>query len=111
MTFRFAIRIVVGTLLAGLFTHCGDAPPFSGSSAATDVFHQLYNNQKIDFLWVVDNSASMIDKRNFVKDNLQTFLTTLNTRKAIDFQMAMTTTDMFSFSGALVQSPSGLQVV
>lgn len=92
-------------------THCGKEASFFSNLLKNDVYTQLYSTHDYDFLWVFDNSASMVDRRNYVKNNLQTFLNTLNSRKAINFQMAVTTTDYFTGAGALVQNGSGVNVV
>lgn len=84
---------------------------FYSNLLRSDVFVQVYDDSKYDILWVFDNSGSMTTRRQFVVDNMQNFLTILNSRKAVDFQMAVTTTDMFSNNGDLIAAPSGLKVV
>jgi hypothetical protein len=94
-----------------LSTGCGDQPAFYSNLLKDDQFYQLYDDQQYDFLWILDNANSMASKRAVIANNLQTFISTLNTHKAIDYQMAFGTTDFFSSQGALVASPSGLTVV
>ena len=88
----------------------------------SDVFVQSYSEHKYDFLFVFDTSGSFKDRRDYVKDNMQTFLNVLNSRKAIDYQIAVTTVDMFGgvgpvlpdskgVRGHLVASNSGIKVV
>lgn len=99
---------MLGLLMSG----CRESQSFYSNVMRSDVFVQQYDDSKYDFLWVFDNSGSMKDRRDFVKDNLQGFLSILNSRKAIDYQMAATTTDVFSHEGNLVASPtSGIDVV
>lgn len=98
-------------VLSILFVGCAQDSRFYSNVLRSDVFVQVHDMDKYDFLWVFDNSQSMEDKRNYVKDNMQQFLKTLQSRKAIDFQMAMVTTDFFNEAGALVTGPGGLQVV
>lgn len=90
---------------------CEFSDTFYSNVLRSEVFHQLYDDTQYDFLWVFDNSDSMSDKRQFVVDNMQTFMNIMNSRKAVDFQMAVTTTDMMTQAGALVQSDSGLSVI
>ena len=99
------------TLFAVLLSNCKEAPQFYSNVLRSDVFVQVYDQERFDFLWVFDNSGSMKPRRDFVRDNMQTFLDTLNSRKAIDFQMAVVTTDMFSHNGDLVQGAGGIEVV
>lgn len=94
-----------------LLTQCRQDDEFYANVLRSDVFFQAYEDNKYDFLWVFDNSGSMKSRRDFVKDNMQTFLNLLNTRKAIDFQMAVVTTDFFTEGGNLVSSPGGQRVV
>jgi hypothetical protein len=90
---------------------CAQKDGFYSNTLRSDVFVQLYDIHKYDFLWVVDNSGSMTDKRNYVRDNMQNFITIMNSRKAVDYQMAVTTSDYFTTAGNLVQSTGGLKVV
>jgi hypothetical protein len=83
----------------------------SGSMLRSQLFHQVALADRYDFLWVMDNSDSMSDNRQFVAANLATFLNVLRRRKAIDFRMAVTTTDAIAHKGALVKSAGGLEVV
>lgn len=91
--------------------NCKESTTFYANTLRSDVFVQQYEENRYDFLWVFDNSGSMKARRDFVKDNLQSFLNILNSRKAIDYQMAITTTDMFTDAGNLIQSPGGLKVI
>lgn len=104
------------TLSLALNACSGDVHSFYSSIRRSDVFTQQYNVSKYDFLWVMDNSASMADRRQAIRDNMQTFVTTMTKRKAIDYQMAITLTDGYlngdgvNHGGALV-SASGTSVV
>jgi hypothetical protein len=110
MKTNFAKQFVVASLLL-LAAGCKEDAVFYSNLLRSDVYVQQYSDSKYDFLWVLDNSASMVNRRQFVRDNLQTFLNTLNSRKAVDYQMAVTTTDMMSFAGDLVTAPGGLRVI
>jgi hypothetical protein len=84
---------------------------FYSNVLRSDAFYQLYDDTAFDFLWVVDNSGSMAPHRAFVRDNLQTFVNIMTSRKAVDYQMAVVDTDMFSHNGALVTGTGGVSVV
>lgn len=103
------VLALVGVLL--LTANCRETSTFYANTLRSDVFVQTYDENRYDFLWVFDNSGSMKERRDFVKDNLQGFLNILNSRKAIDYQMAITTTDNFTDHGNLIQSPGGLKII
>ena len=103
--------VFFSALLACFFSSCRQEEDFYSNVLRSDVFVQLYDETKYDFLWVVDNSGSMKTRREYVRDHMQTFLNILNGRKAVDYQMAIVTTDFFSHNGVLVQTPGGKEVV
>lgn len=72
---------------------------------------QLYDEHKYDFLWCLDSSGSMAPRREFIRDNMQKFVSIMNTRKAVDYQMSVVTTDVFNDKGALIASTGGKNVV
>ncbi len=92
-------------------SNCRQEDPFYSNVLRSDVYIQLYDNHKYDFLWVFDNSDSMSDKRNYVRDHMANFLTVLNGRKAVAYNMVISTTDYFTDAGKLIKSPTGLEVV
>lgn len=94
-----------------LLTQCRETDKFYANNLRSDVFYQEYDENRYDFLWVFDNSGSMATRRAFVKDNLQTFINILNSRKAIDYQMALTSTDMFYHQGNLIKGTGNVEVV
>lgn len=94
-----------------VLTSCKEGASFYTNSLSSQVFIQPKTATQYDFLWVMDNSGSMKPRRDYVRDNLNMFLQTLNSRKAIDYQMAVVTTDAFKDQGALVKTASGLEVV
>ena len=104
-------KIVSGVVLVVTLSSCKDSALFYTNSLRSQSFTQANTDSRYDFLWVVDNSGSMKPRRDFVRDNLNKFLNTLSSRKAIDYQMAVVTTDFFTDSGSLVKSASGLEVV
>lgn len=92
-------------------SRCKTGESFYTNVLRSDVFVQQYESRKYDFLWLMDNSGSMASRRAYVRDNLQRFVNVLNSRKAVDYQMAVTTLDMFTTAGNLITNTSGLDVV
>ncbi len=107
-TFGIAAIAIAAVLV---LARCADKQSFYANTQASDTFVQLYNVDSYDFLWVLDNSPSMDPKRQYVADNIQSFLTVLNSRKAVDYQMAVTNVDWFTTAGALITATGGLNVV
>lgn len=80
------------------------APPIVISAPAPDItqsFAQEALQQKFDFIFVVDNSLSMRDIKEFVKQNLKKIIEPLaKQRKQLDFRAAVTIIDPTAvFSG------------
>lgn len=90
---------------------CKEAASFYTNSLRSQAFVQPSNESRYDFLWVLDNSGSMKPRRDYLRDRLNGFLSILNSRKVVDYQFAVATTDAFSHQGALVKTSSGLEVV
>src|SRR5688500_10837964 len=60
-----------------------------------------YNQEsasKVDVLWVIDNSGSMAEEQENLARNFQSFIE-LFTRGAVDYRIAVTTTDVFGDAG------------
>lgn len=68
-----------------------------------DRFEQLETN-KIDILWVVDDSPSMCEEQAALTDNFRTFITGLTEINA-DFHLGVITTDMAVDNGRLQSAP------
>ncbi len=83
------------TLLAFLLflNACQNAVNF-GVDPQTDKFGQkvAYNN-KVDFVWIIDNSSSMTDKQMKLSQQLPGVINTLNSLK-LDYHMVFITTDV-----------------
>ncbi len=73
------------------------------SAIVTDSFEQLAQTQ-LDMLFVIDNSCSMEDEQEKLKTNIHSFISTLVTLD-IDFQLAVTTTDVELEAGKFVGTP------
>lgn len=109
MKTNFILTLITAMTLA--VTGCKEGASFYTNSLRSQIFVQPNTDSQYDFLWVLDNSGSMKPRRDYIKDNLDSFLEVLNSRKAIDYQMAVVTTDAMQDSGSLVTAPSGIQVV
>lgn len=59
---------------------------------------------KVDVLWVVDNSGSMEERQTNLAKNFQAFIDVFS-RSAIDFRIAITTTDIFKDQGQFRGTP------
>jgi hypothetical protein len=57
-----------------------------------DFVQNANENNKVDILWVVDNSGSMHDEQASLASNFDAFISSF-VNKDVDFQMAITTTD------------------
>lgn len=62
------------------------------NAAQTDVFDQLTDN-KIDILWVVDDSGSMSEEQNLLAQNFSNFIGFADSL-GVDYQVAVTTTEV-----------------
>ncbi|MEQ8276671.1 MAG: choice-of-anchor D domain-containing protein [Deltaproteobacteria bacterium] len=64
------------------------------NSQQTDVFQQLTDN-KVDILWVVDDSGSMSEEQNLLANNFAGFIGYAdNLPGGVDYQVAVTTTEV-----------------
>jgi hypothetical protein len=73
-----------------------------------DVLVDTYTQQsaaRVDVLWVVDNSESMEGEQQNLARNFQSFIE-LFVRGAIDYRIAVTTTDIFTHEGRFVGNPA-----
>jgi hypothetical protein len=71
----------------GSYSLLSDSNTFSQSSVSTQ-------QQKIDILWVVDNSGSMSPFQQNLVQNFQSFIQNFSS-KGLDFHIAVTTTDAY----------------
>ncbi len=75
---------------------CGNETDSFSTLSAFDAFSQnaTYTQQKIDVLWVIDNSNSMRSSQESVAENFNRFISQFLARN-YDFQMAVTTTEAY----------------
>lgn len=81
------------------------------SKVKTQKFIQKNAFKSYDFLWIVDNSRSMLPIRDYLKQNLTHFVSILESRQQLDWQMAVTITDHAVQNGNLIRSASGTNIV
>ncbi|MGZ3806403.1 MAG: hypothetical protein ACXVB4_19485 [Pseudobdellovibrionaceae bacterium] len=62
-------------------------------------------NNKVDILWVVDNSQSMLPLQNNLVTNFDSFISTFQA-KGFDFRIAVTTSDAYRANPNFVNDPS-----
>lgn len=98
---------ILSVLLVGTLCSCGRAPSFDLYSEQASFAQSLTYNNKIDVLWVVDNTATMESHRQNVANQFDSFID-LFVSKGMDFNLAITTTDMRIAKGpegAFIGSP------
>jgi hypothetical protein len=65
-----------------------------------EVFTQV-ENSKVDVLFVIDDSCSMVQEQMDLAQNFNSFINTAN-RRNVDFNIGVTTTDIVNYDGTLV---------
>lgn len=87
---RLAALFIISLNLIG----CAEEAPSFSLLPDSDIFYQ--NNKtlsnKLDILWVIDNSGSMQEEQQNLADNFNAFITDF-VNKGFDFQIAVTVTD------------------
>lgn len=77
----------------GLLVSCGPpAPQFSILETSQGAYQGNTSNNKVDILWVVDNSGSMLTKQQSLATSFSSF-TSVFINRGFDFNMAILTTD------------------
>ncbi len=87
---------------------CQCRGPGLNQTLPPDVRVDTYSQQaasKIDVLWIIDDSGSMAPRQEILARNLQAFINEF-TKNAIDYRIAVTTTDIFKEAGHFVGSPT-----
>lgn len=103
-------KLIGLTSIVIALTACSGGPVFDLSNIE-DKFDGVSYNNKIDILWVVDTSPSMHDDRVRITSQIESMISTMDS-KSLDYRMAATTMDMGSSSnptysqGRFVGSPS-----
>ena len=92
------------------------AVPVTGTGTEGAVYEETFSqeyNTTVDVLWVIDNSCSMSDNVENVKNNFNSFLGSFLSL-GLDYQMAITTTDRAdngAFKGQIMNSNQGQSTV
>lgn len=87
-------RIVLLTASLGL-SACAKNAQFAYTPQQDNFQQNLsYSAKKVDILWVVDNSGSMLSSQKALSENISRFMDQFS-RRNLDFQMAVTTTDAY----------------
>jgi len=71
----------------------------------TDTY-QIPPIQKVDILWMIDNSGSMADKQQNLADNAARFIQHA-VASGVDYHIAVTTSGLFSYTDGWTQCPGG----
>ncbi len=101
--------------LAGMLVGCADNAPSFSLLAEANSFHQTPSetNGKIDVLWVIDNSGSMLSSQQNVANNFASFIEKFNA-KGYDYRMAVITTEayrsLYSTTGDFAKFRDGLDL-
>lgn len=100
-----AVRLI-SVLCCTLILGCNKSPSFSLLSASQTFQQQTASvNNKIDILWVVDNSGSMDPLQANLVQNFNAFITRFSTL-GFDYKMAVTTTDAYLADPQFNNNPS-----
>lgn len=94
------VASLVGSLFLGATLGCSNAATSFGLPSQQDTFSgQVFYNNKVDILFVVDNSSSMLQYQQRLSSQMQNMVATLNSLK-MDYRVAVTTTTMASSSSS-----------
>lgn len=74
---------------------CGELPGFTVASKSDDFIQTPVLNDKIDILFVVDNSGSMAQEQQNLADSFETFIDKFSS-KNLNFQVGVISTDVFA---------------
>ncbi len=94
-------------LALSFFCNCQCGGPRLRAALPPGVRIDTYEQQaasQIDVLWVVDNSGSMAPRQENLGRNFHAFIKEF-ARNAVDFRIAVTTTDIFKEAGRFVGAP------
>ena len=103
----FGTLTLMASLMALTSVGCGSNNATFSMLNQSQAFQQAAatSNNKIDILWVVDNSGSMDPLQASLVTNFNTFISNFET-KGFDFKMAVTTTDAYLADPTYDNTPS-----
>jgi hypothetical protein len=101
------IKYMVGIVVTSLMiAGCGGGDSTSYSLLASgQTFKQQKVNSKVDLLFVVDNSLSMLPSQTNLGNNFHAFINNFVT-KGFDFQLAVTSTDSYRAEPNFANNPN-----
>ncbi|MBX9768590.1 MAG: hypothetical protein K2X47_15050 [Bdellovibrionales bacterium] len=90
------LKIIFFTSFLVLLVGCGKNDPSYSLLPAQNIFSQSVStlNNKIDILWVIDNSGSMAPTQTNLANNFNSFIQAFS-QKNYDFHIGVTVTDAF----------------
>ncbi|MFT5430067.1 MAG: hypothetical protein ACI9OJ_000740 [Myxococcota bacterium] len=96
---KSTMKVLLVFVVAASMLACNDVPIAALSdSFSVNVSVSKENNDpvQVDFLWVIDNSASMCQEQSSLADSFSEFITRITSFVNIDYRIAVVTTDMLS---------------
>jgi hypothetical protein len=92
-------KLGIALLSLMVLSGCAEQAPTFSILPESDVFYQSPSkiNNKLDILWVIDNSGSMAEEQQNLASNFSSFINSFVT-KGYDFKIAVTTTDAWKAS-------------
>jgi hypothetical protein len=97
------VGLVGGLMLAA----CGSEQQFNLAPAASSFGQPVMYNDKVDVLWVIDDSSTMAPHQQSVGQQVSYFIDQLIATK-LDFHMAIVSTDVGAYGGKMLGSPTVL---
>lgn len=96
MSVQKSVKIISTLVLGWSLGACDKTTDSFSLLSDQQVFkqNQTYVQKKIDILWVVDNSGSMLTSQTNLANNFRSFIARFQNNKS-DFRMAVTTTDAY----------------
>jgi hypothetical protein len=94
---------IVSTLGALMFASCGAQQSFDLAPAQSSFGQQVTYNDKVDILWVVDDSQTMAQHQSSVGSQSSAFIDALIATK-LNFNMGIISTDRGNYGGRLLGS-------
>ncbi|MAV92084.1 MAG: hypothetical protein CL676_11750 [Bdellovibrionaceae bacterium] len=92
---RFQTKMIFATLLVSVLgVGCSPKEASYSILSTNQEFSQATQDNKVDVLWVIDNSGSMAPSQQNLADNFPSFIQNFENAK-FDFNIAVTTSDAF----------------
>lgn len=98
---RYSVISMGGAALvvAGIAGGCM-SESFYSNTKRFDTYQQVTAADKMDFLWVIDNSPTMAGKIDFVLNNVSALMTDIVSKKDLDWTASVITTDLTYIGGS-----------